>query len=159
MAQHILPRAPTTEKFRQALVARFGAIPVEVSRVPTKPGEAPGTTVPVSPPYVVLTPLWATLDGPPFGAERHADAAWVYQLDLYAQRGDQLEGMRDRALQVALGTDDAGGYTTDLDTEEAKVTGRELAEDNGVDEAVGSTIPSMFRVRLFATPATQPAGA
>lgn len=157
MAQHILDRAPTTTKLRDALREAFGVIPVEVSRTPTKAGTEPGTVVAVSPPYVVLTPLWATLSGPAFGAERHADAEWVYQIDLAAARGDQLEGMRDRALAVVLDTTDDGSYVHDLDTEGAKIAERELADDNGVAEAVGSTLPSQLRVRLFATPATQPA--
>lgn len=144
---HILPRAPTTKKLHDALKAAFGPIPVGLSAIPQTP---PGVSARA--PYAILYPLWANLDGPPWGQDRHADAEWCYQLTCYAERGDQLEGMRDKAFAVFLGKAD-DGYTHDLDTASAKIMERDLKEDAGIGEAVGSIIPSELRFGLHATPA------
>lgn len=148
---HLLPRAPTTAKLLAALRERFAPILVGDAAVPLLPDKTPARA-----PYAVLVPLWSVLDGPPFGNARHSDAQWVYQLSLYGLRGDQLEGMRDKAFSVVLGKDDAG-YRHDLDTldgeEPTKITERALDDDAGIGEPSGSVLPLDLRFRLFATPA------
>ena len=86
MAQHILPRAPTTAKLHTALKQKFGAIPVGVSSIPRVNNTATGLLA--SPPYVILYPLWSTLSGPAWGQDRHADAEWCYQISMFGGAAD-----------------------------------------------------------------------
>lgn len=150
MAQHILPRAPTSKKLLTALRSAFGPIPVGDAAAARVGNAANGAVAPL--PYAVLLPLWSNLDGPAWSQDRHADAEWIYQIDLYAERGDQLEGMRDKAFAAVLGKTETG-YATDLNTDDAKIIERSLADDTGVGDPVGSTLPSQLRFRLHATPA------
>lgn len=149
MPNHILPRSPTTTRLHDALKAAFApSILVGLGAIPALPDKTLA-----SPPYVILLPLWANnVAGPPWGQDRHADVEWIYQVDHYGLRVDQLEGMRDKTLAAVLGKTDTG-WSRDLDTPAAKIMERELAEDDGIGAAVGSTLPSQLRFRLFATPA------
>lgn len=147
--QHILPRSGTTTALHNALKAAFAPIPVGLAAIPRVGNALTGTVA--TAPYVVLVPLWSNLSGPAYGQDRHADAEWIYQLDAYGVRGDQVEGMRDKALAVFLGKT-ANGYAVDLSTADVKVTERELREDLGIGEPVGSVIPSQFRFAVLATP-------
>lgn len=147
MAEHLIPRAPTTAALLAALRAKFLPILVGDGAVPLTAGG-----VSAKAPYAVLLPLWSNLSGPPYGQDRHADAEWVYQLSLYGLRGDQIEGMRDKAFGVVLGKTGTG-YTVDLDTDEVKIMERDLKEDNGVGEPSGSVLPLDLRFSLHATPA------
>jgi hypothetical protein len=154
-----LPRAATSLKVRDALVAKLDPIPVELGHVPMTQQVIGGvaTLVPVTaPPFAVLIPLWAAdTDDGGWGPRRHQNSkSWVYQVSLYGQRADQLEGMRDKVMEVFLGVDDATGlYVHDLDVARVKIMERELAEDNGQSEPLGSVLPSELRFRLFPTAA------
>jgi hypothetical protein len=151
MANHILKRQPTTMKLQSVLDEALGAdYAVGLSAAP-RVETSPGTLTAASPPYVILYPLWVNLSGPAFGADRHADAEWTYQVTGMALRGDQLEWVRDRVLEVVLGKDDDGRYVHDLDTPGVKITERDLKEDSGIGEAVGSVLPTDIRFGLFAT--------
>lgn len=146
MPNHVLPRSPTTTKLREALSGAFSPILVGLGSIPLTAAKVSAT-----PPYVILLPLWTNLSGPAWGQDRHADAEWIYQVDLYGTRADQLEGMRDKVLGVVLGKT-AAGWAHDLDTPAAKIIDRDLAEDDGIGEPVGSTLPSQLRFRISATP-------
>jgi hypothetical protein len=150
MAKRILNRAPTTERLRAALDDGFGtAVAVGLITVPLVSGATP------TGPYGILMPLWTELSGPEYGSDRQADAKWTYQLNLYGQRGDQMEALRDRALEVVLGKAAVGtAFETSLDVAGCKITGRELVDDNGVGDAVNGLLPSELRFALWATPDT-----
>lgn len=150
MPHHILPRSPTTTRLLAVLRAAFGPIPFGLGAIPRVGNAVAGEIA--SPPYGILLPLWSNLSGPQWGQDRHADVEWIYQVDLYAGRTDQLEGMRDKAFAAVLGKT-ATGWLHDLDTEPAKIMERELREDDGIGAALGSTLPSQLRFGLLATPA------
>lgn len=148
MPNHILPRLGTSRRLQTVLDVALGdGIAVGLAAIPMVDG------VPLPAPHGVLLPLWANeLTGPPFGDEIHADVEWVYQVTLAATRGDQIEAMRDRVIGAVLGRVD-GAYVNDLDTAGVKIIRRDLTEDNGIGDPIGSVIPSDFRFTLAATPA------
>jgi hypothetical protein len=150
-----LARLPVTLKLQTELAGISpDGHPAGLSNRPRKqdpPGS--GTWVDLEPPYAILYSLWQTLEGPPFGADRHADVWWTYQVTLLAKRGDQLELMRDRLNKVIFATTEAGGYVTSLDAGGAKIIDREPADDAGADTPVDGVYPSSMRFRLKATPA------
>jgi hypothetical protein len=150
MPNHVLPRAATTTRLHDALKAAFGPIPFGLGSIPRVGNVA--TAALATAPYGILLPLWSNLSGPAWGQDRHADVEWIYQVDLYSVRVDQLEGMRDKAFATILGKT-ATGWLHDLDTPAAHIMERELREDDGIDAAIGSTLPSQLRFALLATPA------
>lgn len=149
-------RQPTTLKIRSKLDTVLGDDwAVGLSAVPQVPGATPNTWVPVSLPYVILYPLWTKPSGPPFGANRHDDAEWTYQVTCLALRGDQLEWVRDRVIAAFLATNPDGSYVHDLAGDGVKIMERAMADDTGSGEAAPgvSALPSDLRFRLHVTPA------
>lgn len=150
---HVPKRLPTTLRIQTALsgVSPDGH-PCGLAQRPKGPG--PGYAD-LDPPYAILYPLWQTLDGPPFGGMRHADAWWTYQVSLFALRGDQLEVMRDKVVEVIFGKTESGDeWATSLDTAGVKIVDREDSDDTGGEEPVAGVFPSSLRFRIKATPDT-----
>lgn len=152
MPLHLLPRLPTTLQILAALRDALGeTMPVGLSTIPRAGNANTGPTA--TPPFAILNPLWAVVEGPEWDVDRHADAQWVYQLDLQGARGDQVEGMRDRAASVFLGKAVGGEHLYDLAGPGVQITARDLDDDQGLAPPTTAGITSTMRFRLWCTPA------
>lgn len=152
----ILKRLPMSKKIVAVLTANVAAdMHVGLTTIPRWQDTStnPPRYVNHAVPYFIVYPLTAGLSGPPFGAGRHDDVEWLYQVSAYSERGDQLEWMRDKALEVFLGKAPDGTWLHDLAVPGMKIMERNLAEDSGIGESAGGIIPSDLRFSLLVTPA------
>lgn len=146
----VLNRLPMS-KHLKALIADRTTIATGLSSIPRVPSEAdPDTFVSVPAPYFILYPLWVNLSGPPFVAPE-ADAEWIYQVTAIAEKGDQLEWMRDKVLTTVLGRSPSGAFVVPIEVAGMRVMDRSLKEDGGMEPG---SMESTLRFALKVTPTT-----
>lgn len=153
----VLPRLGVTRRLHAVLTTAAG------NTMPTGLGAPPRVVDPADqdaarvaqPPYFVLRPLWSTISVDGWGANRHGDARWVYQVDAVATAADQLEWMRDRIMAVVLGKHPSGAWLHELDDPDVvRVMERDLTDDEVADPS-GGVFSSMSRFQLSVTRATE----
>ena len=153
MTVTVLPRLPMSKHLRVLLEEETGH-PVGLSAIPRKvpPGQTGPATAqsPEKPPYFILYPGWATTSGPPF-ATPDADAEWVYQVTAVADRGDQLEWMRDKVIGIFLARKEDGSFVVPIEVAGIRVMNRTLQDDAGQD---AGDLQSALRFTLYVTPST-----
>lgn len=146
-----LPRLPMTKAIKALFVAQFHPKPIGLAVAPRMADpEDPSTLIAVPPPYGVLHALWTTTGGPPLH-DPNADSEWNYQLSLYAEKGDQLEWMLDKARAVWVGRNPDRSWRHPIEVEGMKVMDRELRDDLGADPS-GASIDAVLRLAIKVTP-------
>ncbi|MFE3196820.1 hypothetical protein [Embleya sp. NPDC059237] len=143
----MIDRAPVTEAVRR-LIESSTKRPCGLAELPYVDG--PSGLAPAEPPYTVLYPVGGSITGPPFG-DSTADASYVYQLTIMAERADQAEWLTDRGRRALLERRPNGAWLNEIDLPGAAVMARQLVEDTGL-HAEGTTVTSVLRVRLDLTP-------
>ena len=148
MTDFVLPRSGVTARFAAVLDDISPAHPVGRGAPPrVEPDEQVA-----DPPYFVLRSLWVTIPDEGWGASRHSDVRWTYQIDSVALKEDQLEWMRDKLIHAVLGKTAGGVYLNHLDdTGVARVIGRELSDDELSQQPTAGVFSSSTRFVLLAT--------
>lgn len=142
-----LDRLPMTTALQSLLESGTGK-PVGLARLPMTP--ASPEPVPAKPPYSILWSIPGTTYGGPWN-DAHADAAWMYQVTVVAERADQAEWLMDRVRKVMVGRASDGAWQHPLNVPGMYVMDRRHVADAGGDSE-GSIVSLVERYALSVTP-------
>ncbi|MDX3224562.1 hypothetical protein [Streptomyces sp. ME19-01-6] len=145
-------RLPVTRELA-ALIAKITGCPCGIGELPRVRRQA-GEWKPASVPYTILDSLPGDFSGPPLW-DRHADAAWSYQVTSVGERADQVQWLADRVRAGIVGRAD-DGWAYDVRLPEARVIDRQLDYDAAGDQSVsaaGVIVSYVQRFTITVTPA------